>query len=142
MNPSVQLQLACAPDVLYRGEGYTFWHGGITFGPHGLSLVVEVLDDSGRGRMAGDDWLSSPLRRWPVEMTALVGGEAPVRPHEVIEVRSPHFYRLISTFGRYGRCLGPKVGEHGLWLEFVVHPLDLRVTRHLDATGSGLAVPA
>ena len=39
-------------EVLSRDDGYTLWHSGITDGPHGLSLVVEVLDESGGRRMA------------------------------------------------------------------------------------------
>ena len=131
VNSTVLLRTLCGPEVLHRGDGYTLWHGGVTDGPHGLSLIVEVLDESGARRMTSDDWQSSPQRRWPVELTATVPGEEPARPHEIIEARSPHYYRLICTFGKYGRSLGTRPGPDGLHLEFVVHPLGFHVTRHI-----------
>jgi len=129
VTETVLLRLVGAPEVLHRGDGYTLWHGGITDGPHGLSLIVEVLDESGARRMTGDEWQSNTQRRWPVELTATLPDEHKARPHEIIEARSPHYYRLICTFGKFGRSLGPRPGPESLQLEFVVHPLDIRVVR-------------
>ena len=136
VNPTVPLRVLGPPEVLHRGDGYTLWHGGITDGPHGMSLIVEVLDESGARRMNGDEWQSSPQRRWPVELTATAPDVQPARPHEIIEARSPHYYRLICTFGKYGRSLGPRPGPAGVQLEFVVHPLDVRVARHVSGEAS------
>jgi hypothetical protein len=127
VNSTVQLRLVSGPSVLHREDGYTLWHGGITDGPHGLSLTLEVLDESGTGRMAGEQWQSTALKRWPVELTAMVPGGDPVRPHEIIEARSAHYYRLICTFGKYGRAMGPRPGPGGLELAAAVHPLGWHV---------------
>jgi hypothetical protein len=132
VNSTVQLRLVSEPEVLNRDDGYTLWHSGITDGPHGLSLVVEVLDESGGRRMAGEQWQSGTLNRWPVELTATVLGADPARPHEIIEARSPHYYRLICTFGKYGRALGPRPQLDELQLDFTVHPLGLHVTRTIS----------
>jgi hypothetical protein len=138
VNQTVLLRLVSAPEVLHRSDGYTLWHSGITDGPHGLSLIAEVLDESGARRMTGDEWGSNSQRRWPVELTATLPGEQPSRPHEIIEARSPHYYRLICTFGKFCRSLGPRPGPDGLRLEFVVHPLDFHVVR--DVTGEDLGL--
>lgn len=121
-----------APEVLYRGKGFTVWHGGVIDGPHGLALTVEVLDESGSGRMIEDDWQSSALRRWPLDVTMTSPQERLTRPQEIIEARSPHYYRLISTFGKFGRGLGPRLDAAGARLDIVVHPLELRLTRQLS----------
>jgi hypothetical protein len=128
VNLAVQLRLVTGPEVLHRDDGYTLWHNGIVDGPHGLSLTVEVLDETGGRRMSGERWQSSSLNRWPVEVTATAGGEI-ARPHEIIEARSPHYYRLICMFGKYGRAVGPRPGSEGLQLDVTVHPLGIHVTR-------------
>jgi hypothetical protein len=140
VNATVALRALCAPEVLHRSDGYTLWHNGIADGPHGLSLTVEVLDESGGRRMAGPDWQSSQSRRWPLELTATPQGGIPARPQEIIEARSPHYYRLFCSYGRFGRGLGTRLGPDGLRLEFVVHPLGLQIVRHLAGTMS--PVPA
>ncbi len=139
VNTSVPLRMLGPPEVLHRGGGYTLWHGGITDGPHGISLIVEVLDESGGRRMTGEDWQSSPRRRWPVELTATGPDGQAVRPHEIIEARSSSYYRLICTFGKYSRSMGPRPGPGGLRLEFIVHPLDLRIARHVSGEASAVA---
>ncbi len=140
VNSTVRLRTVSPPEVLHRGDGYTLWHGGIIDGPHGLSLIVEVLDEGGNRRMNGNDWQSGTHRRWPVEVIMTLPDGQSARPHEIIEARSPHYYRLICTFGKYGRSLGPRPGSDGVRLEFVVHPIDLRVTREI--VGAVSTVPA
>lgn len=129
MNSTVQLRLVSDPEILHREDGYTLWHTGITDGPHGLSLTVEVLDESGARRMDSEQWQSSSVKRWPVELTGTLPGGDVARPLEIIEARSAHYYRLICTFGKYGRAVGPRPGLDGLRLDFTVHPLGVHVTR-------------
>jgi hypothetical protein len=50
-----------------------------------------------------------------------------VRPHDIIEARSAHYYRLICAFGKYGRATGPRPGPDGLQLVAAVHPLGWHV---------------
>jgi len=127
---TVQLRQVSGPEVLHRCDGYTIWHTGITDGPHGLSVTVEVLDESGTRRMDGEQWRSSPLNRGPLELTATMPDSTRIaRPHETIEARSAHYYRLICTFGKYGRALGPRPGVDDLQLNVIVHPLGVHVTR-------------
>jgi hypothetical protein len=127
-RPPVQLRLVAGPEVLARHVGYTLWHAGIVNGPHGLALTIEVLDESGSRRMAGQRWQSSSLNRGPVEVSAVTVGDV-TRPCETIEARSPDYYRLICMFGKYGRTLGPRAGAEGLHLDVTVHPLGLHVMR-------------
>ena len=110
------------PEILHRGDGYTLWHSGVTDGPHGLCLTVEVLDESGTRRMDGEQWRSNTLNRGPIELTAIGPGADLARPHETIEVRSPHYYRLICTFGKYGRAIGPRCGPEELQLNVTCPP--------------------
>jgi hypothetical protein len=131
-HATVQLRLVSGPEILHRGDGYTLWHSGITDGPHGLSLTVEVLDESGARRMNGEQWQSSPFNRGPLELTTTAPGAHLARPHETIEARSPHYYRLVCTFGKYGRALGPRCGPEELQLNVTVHPLGVRVTRTIS----------
>jgi hypothetical protein len=129
---TVQLRHLAGPEVLHRSDGFTLWHSGITDGPHGLSVTVEVLDESGTRRMDGEQWQSTPLSRAPVELTVTAPGAQVARPHETIEARSAHYYRLICTFGKFGRALGPRPGPDELELNVIVHPLDVRVTRTIS----------
>ena len=120
--------MVAAPEILGYEDGYVLWHGGVVDGPHGLTLTVEVLDETGGRRMTGDRWQSSNLNRGPIELSVVAAGGV-IRPCETIEARSPDYYRLICMFGKYGRSVGARITPDGLQLDFTIHPLGLHVTR-------------
>jgi len=130
VNSTVLLRSVSGPEILHRCDGYTVWHSGVCDGPHGLCLTLEVLDESGARRMDGEQWQSSTTRRWPLDISVSSPDIVSARPHEVIEARSPHYYRLICMFGKYGRVLGPRPAPD-LQLTVIVHPLGVHVTRTL-----------
>ncbi|MFY1599547.1 hypothetical protein [Micromonospora sp. WMMD737] len=94
-------RLLVPPAVLGRAVGLVVLHWGVIDGPHGLSLVVEVVDEDHTGALREGQWKDPSVD--VVRIYATVGAGEPIHPDVTARTSGPSWQRWTVTFGRYDR---------------------------------------
>ncbi|SCL28626.1 hypothetical protein GA0074692_2575 [Micromonospora pallida] len=90
------------PAILARGGGLVLLHNGVIDGPHGLMMVIDILEEPGSGALRTPDWTGPGLPS-PLTVTATGPDGEPVQPKVMTSDGGPGYHRAVVTFGRYGK---------------------------------------
>ncbi|MGC4856393.1 hypothetical protein ACLQ24_24220 [Micromonospora sp. DT4] len=111
------------PAVLGRIAGLTLLHWGVLDSPHGLSLVVEVVDEDNTGALQTGPWKDPQTDNLSIHATT--GDADPIYPKTMARFTGPAWQRWMITFDRYDRPA--RVNASTATLTITLRPLDLDV---------------
>ncbi|MEU9509897.1 hypothetical protein AB0D32_26870 [Micromonospora sp. NPDC048170] len=94
-------RLLVPPAMLGRSVGLAVLHWGVIDGPHGLSLVIEVVDEEHTGSLNEGQWKDPSVD--VVQIYATTGTSEPIHPKVIARTSGPSWQRWTVTFGRYDR---------------------------------------
>ncbi|GLY25219.1 hypothetical protein [Micromonospora sp. NBRC 101691] len=113
------------PEILGRRDGLILLHNGIIDGPHGLMMVVDVLEEPGSGALRTPAWREPGLPS-PLAVTAAGPDGDPVYPKILRGDGGRGYYRMIVTFGLYGRPT--RIAPEGAQITVTLDPPGLTST--------------
>ncbi|BCL13858.1 hypothetical protein GCM10017556_15970 [Micromonospora sagamiensis] len=105
-------------------------HNGIIDGPHGLMMVIDILEEPGSGALRTPTWKGPGLPS-PLTVTATGPAGDVVTPKVITSDGGPGYHRFVITFGRYGKP--PRVSPRGTRITVSLDPPGL--TETVDLTG-------
>ncbi|TYB95257.1 hypothetical protein FXF53_25110 [Micromonospora sp. WP24] len=108
------------PTVLRRSAGLALLHWGVINGPHGLSLVVEVVDEDATGALQKGPWKDPQTDN--LSIYAAVDSSAPIYPKTMARFTGPSWQRWMITFDRYDRPA--RVDPATAKITIIVRPID------------------
>ncbi|MEU8332234.1 hypothetical protein AB0J14_35500 [Micromonospora arborensis] len=117
------------PAVLSRAAGLALLHWGVVDGPHGLSLVVEVVDEDATGALQTGPWKDPQTDNLSIHVTT--GDAEPIYPKTMARFSGPAWQRWMVTFDRYDRPA--RVNAATATITITARPVDLRAA--IDLSG-------